>query len=103
LGIKLTSEYIKVVWHHDSMSEPVLMYSELDSDRYESRKVEIYRDGRHHWAGGGDSIGSTLLGEVPVPSLEEIAAQQEFSPELTDREEFEEVWSRARRTIVEDK
>jgi hypothetical protein len=35
--------------------------------------------------------------------LEEIAAQQEFSPELTDREEFEEVWSRARCTIVEDK
>ncbi|WP_231950382.1 DUF6881 domain-containing protein [Allokutzneria albata] len=87
-----------MLWKHDFENEPVLIYSEIGDDGYESRKVEVYRDGRHDFADeGGSSSGSTVLGEKPVPDLQSIADQGEFSPELIDLEEFERVWSRAHR------
>jgi len=37
-------EYLKVSWlHHED--EPVYLYSEIDPQRFESRKIEIYPDG----------------------------------------------------------
>ncbi|WP_353526821.1 DUF6881 domain-containing protein [Amycolatopsis kentuckyensis] len=35
------------------LDDPVLLYSEQDAARYETRKVEVYRDGRGHRAGDG--------------------------------------------------
>jgi uncharacterized protein DUF6881 len=37
-----------------------------------------------------------MLGEKPIPSMAEIAAQDELSPSVIERAEFEAVWSRAR-------
>ncbi len=88
-------EYLKVRWHHEFPEEPVLLYSELDAERYETRKVEVYRSGRHDWADAQASTGTTLLGELPVPSFVDIAGQSEFAPEVIDRKVFEEVWLRA--------
>ncbi len=39
-------KYIKVKWLHSHPDEPVLLYSELDKDRWETRKVEVFADGR---------------------------------------------------------
>ena len=33
--------YVKVRWDHEFVEEPVEVFSELDNDRYEVRKVEI--------------------------------------------------------------
>lgn len=66
--------YLMVRWIHDLCDEPVELYSELDDADYEIRKVEIYRDGRRDFADEASSSGSTMLGEGPLPSLEEIAA-----------------------------
>lgn len=87
-------QYIKVRWLHDDPDEPVLLYSELDEERWEVRKVEIYRDGRHELACDWLVTGTTRLGEVPVPPLEEIAADPEFEPTEITKEEFEEAWER---------
>ncbi|MGW4938096.1 DUF6881 domain-containing protein [Streptomyces sp. NPDC004166] len=84
--------YLKVLWRHDLPDEPVELYSELDDAGYEIRKVEIYRDGRRDFANGESSSGATMLGELPLPSLEEIAEQEEFSPSLIEFSEFEKVW-----------
>ncbi|WP_409566395.1 DUF6881 domain-containing protein [Rhizobium leguminosarum] len=37
-------KYIKVKWLHSSPDTPVLLYSELDSDMWEVRKVEAYAE-----------------------------------------------------------
>ncbi|WP_410644743.1 DUF6881 domain-containing protein [Amycolatopsis sp. lyj-346] len=85
-------EYLKVGWRHQFPDEPILLYSELDDERYETRKIEVFCDGRHQWAGPEGSVGGTVLGELPVPDTVEIARQLEFAPEVIDREEFEAVW-----------
>ncbi|TCP53394.1 hypothetical protein EV586_106143 [Tumebacillus sp. BK434] len=89
-------EYLKCEWIHDDADEPILIYSEMDDERYEVRKIEFYRDGRYGYAYedvevGGVGVG---LGEVPVPTIEEIAEDEfgHFVPMLISKDEFEEVW-----------
>ena len=88
-------KYILVNWRQESKDEPVLLYSELDDDRWEVRKVEVYRDGRCDYASSTEATGSTRLGEMPVPPLAEIAAAPEFDAEEISEHEFEEVWAKA--------
>jgi hypothetical protein len=87
--------YIKVEWHHDHNDMPILLYSELDEERWEVRKVEVFRGGSLGYAGHFGSHGPTMLGLVPVPPLAEIASSPEFKPTEITNEEFEEVWRRA--------
>ncbi|MEI8409456.1 MULTISPECIES: DUF6881 domain-containing protein [unclassified Kribbella] len=87
--------YLKVRWIHDFPDEPVELYSELDPDRYEVRKVEVFRDGRRVRADESTTTGGTLLGVVPAPTLEEIAEDGEFEPSAISRVEFEEAWQSA--------
>ena len=72
-----------------------MLYSELDDDRWEVRKVEVYRDGRCDHANSIESTGSTRLGEIPVPPLAEIAAAAEFEAEEISEDEFKDVWAKA--------
>ena len=88
--------YIKVRWVHDHPREPVWLFSELDDGRWETRKVEIFTDGSKGFASKEEDMGATLLGERPVPVLNQIASDPQFMPEEISREEFEEIW-RARR------
>ena len=88
-------KYVLVKWNHDFADEPVLLYSEIDDARWEVRKVEIYRDGRSGYASAAESAGSTRLGEVPVPSLADIATDPQFVPLEITAEEFERVWRAA--------
>lgn len=88
-------EYIKVVWKHEPNEYPAIMYSELSSDRHEVRKVECFSDGSSTYAYDDKSTGMTLLGELPVPSLLEIAEDSQFEPVEIDKEEFEQVWDKA--------
>jgi hypothetical protein len=84
-------DYIKVKWKHDFKEEPVLLYSELNGDRWEVRKVEVFPDGSYGYAGDGREHRSRL-GLVPVPSLTEIARDPEFEPYQISKQEFEAVW-----------
>jgi hypothetical protein len=87
--------YMKVIWKHDLPDEPVLLYSEVDDDRWEKRKVEIFRAGPPGYADRTRSTGSTGLGLVQVPDLSEISADPEFEATEVSREEFERVWTMA--------
>jgi hypothetical protein len=86
-------KYIRVGWKHQNPDMPVLLYSELDASRWEVRKVEVFRNGRCGYASAEGSSGGTRLGQVPVPTLSEIALDPEFDPEEISREEFEKVWA----------
>jgi hypothetical protein len=84
-------EYIFVKWLHNDPEYPVLLYSELDERRFETRKVEIFLDGTKGYASEFEEC-RTDLGYVPVPTLSEIAEDPQFEPFEITREEFEKVW-----------
>ena len=89
--------YIRVKWIHPFRDEPRWLYSELDAERWEVRKVEQFPDGRLGFADADSSSGDTRLGEVQVPSLAEIGAISEFRPAEITKAEFEAIWRRATR------
>ncbi|HEX7760857.1 MAG TPA: hypothetical protein VF459_15230 [Caulobacteraceae bacterium] len=84
--------YIRAFWRHDHDDDPVELWFELDADCYEVRKVDIFRDGSRQRASAGQQRGSTVLSERPIPSLEELNAQDEFEAFEMSREDFEVVW-----------
>ena len=89
--------FIKVLWLHDDPEEPVELWSELDADRYEVRKVDIWADGRVGYAEGDVEAGGTVLGEKPVPPLTEINTDPQFIAQEVSRDTFERRW----REVVE--
>jgi hypothetical protein len=88
--------YIKARWIHSNADEPILLYSELDQDRWETRKVEVFADGHFGYASPTESAASTRLGEVPIPLLAEIGSDPQFKPVEITRQEFEDVWGKRR-------
>jgi hypothetical protein len=72
----------------------VLLFSELEDDRWETRKVEVFSDGHCGYADRNEEHAGTGLSIEPIPSLVEIAAQPQFEPYEISREEFELVWAR---------
>ena len=88
-------KYLFVRWKHPNPEDPTLLYSELNEDRWEVRKVEIYADGRLGYADNDKELKKTRLGLEPVPALSEIAKNPEFEPEEITREEFERIWTKA--------
>ncbi len=85
--------YVRVRWLHSLPDEPVDLWSELDADRFETRKVEIWASGKVGYAGLGQEIGSTRLGLEPLPSEAEIERDPQFKPQQVSAEDFEQVWS----------
>ena len=86
LGTTMT--YIRVKLIHLNPGEPVLLLSELDDERYEVRKLEIFRDGRVGRASPGEHDNGTEPGIEPVPSI-----ASEFDGEEIAQSEFEAAWA----------
>ncbi|OTQ70169.1 MULTISPECIES: hypothetical protein [unclassified Gilliamella] len=86
--------YIKVHWIHKNKDEPIELYSELDEDRYETKKVEIFIDDTAGYAEENQSYGETLLGKCPIPSLEDINSNPEFKAKSITKEEFFAIWNK---------
>jgi hypothetical protein len=91
--------YLAVRWLHELDDEPIVLYSEIDDEGNEVRKVEEYRSGRLDVADEATETASTVLSETPVPSLEQIDAQAEFEARLITKGEFDGVWRRARECV----
>ncbi|WP_261644306.1 DUF6881 domain-containing protein [Erwinia mallotivora] len=87
-------KYIKAKWFHDEKDYPVEIYSEVDNERYELRKVEIFRDGNAGYADEKRNSGNTLLGESPMPRLNEINSDNEFSAQEISLDDFESIWNK---------
>ena len=89
------AQYICVKWLHKNADDPVDLYSELDGERYEVRKVEVFADGRRGFADATEEKGS-MLGTMPVPSLDEINTSPEFEAREISEEEFQRIWLKRR-------
>ena len=85
--------HMRVRWVHSSIDEPVELWSELDQQREEVRKIEIWSDGRIGYAFDDVEVGGTRLGESSIPQLNEIAADPQFEPEAISRSDFEKCWT----------
>ncbi|MFD3697921.1 DUF6881 domain-containing protein [Streptomyces sp. NPDC058646] len=88
-------EHWRVEWLHDFMDEPIVIYSELGDDRYETRKIQKYRDGRTLKADESHEYREIGLSEIPLGSIDEVAQQPEFVATRITRGEFEAVWQQA--------
>lgn len=84
--------YIRVLWRHAFPDDPVALWSELDADRGEVRKVEIWSGGRVGYASNAGEVGGTRLGDVPVPPLGEINLDPQFHAEMIAKDDFERCW-----------
>ena len=82
------------MWIHKNKDEPIELYSELDEDRYETKKVEILIDDTAGYAEEKQSNGETLLGKCPIPSLEDINSNPEFKAKSITKEEFFAIWNK---------
>jgi hypothetical protein len=87
--------YVRVAWRHAFPSDPIVIYSELDDDRWEARKVEVFPDGSLGYASAEGSSCSTELSSEQHPPLQEIARDRQFEPAEITKQEFEEIWLRA--------
>jgi hypothetical protein len=87
--------YQRVLWRHNFRDEPSVLWSEIGDDGFETRKVDEYRDGRLDYADENTRSGTTLLGDQPVPTLDEINADEEFTAAPISPSDFERVWQRA--------
>jgi len=85
-------KYLKVKWQHQHFDEPIEIYSEINQDHWEIRKVELFYDGKTSYASPFYHTGSTWLAEAPIPDLAEINTDLEFEGEWISRYEFERVW-----------
>ncbi|CAH1203852.1 hypothetical protein PAECIP111891_02448 [Paenibacillus allorhizoplanae] len=86
-------EYIYVEWKHSFIDEPIILISEIDENRFETRKIEIYRNGKVGFAYQDVEVMNTRLSIESVPSIEEIATEVDFIPKTILKEEFEKFWS----------
>ena len=84
--------FIKVKWNHTNSSDPVWLYSEIDNERWEVRKVEVFPDGKMGFADKYRSFGTTELGKEPLPEMADIAADPQFEPVQILKPEFDDVW-----------
>ena len=88
--------YLHVTWRHTNADDPVELFSELDEQSWEVRKVEVFPDGRVAFASATETTETTRLGLEPVPALDQIARDPQFVPEEISKAEFEHVWDSAR-------
>jgi hypothetical protein len=86
------STYLYSKWRKPPIEGPFEFYSELDADRWEMRKVEVFRGGHLGHASSSQSAGGTCLAIVPVPPFQEMDSQVEFEVKTISRDEFEAVW-----------
>ncbi|WKD51140.1 DUF6881 domain-containing protein [Microbulbifer spongiae] len=89
------SSYIYSKWHNSPEDSPVEFYSELNGERFETRKVEVFKDGSLGFASNKATSKTTKLGIAPVPPLTEIAEQPEFDIRTISPQQFEAKWKEA--------
>lgn len=87
--------YLKVYWKHSFPDEPTIIYSELNENREEIRKVEVYTNEILGYAWKDISMRGTYLSECEIPELSEINKDVEFQGIEIRKEEFEMIWEKA--------
>jgi hypothetical protein len=89
--------YIRLKWNHTNPDEPVWIFSEIDSEGREVRKIECFPNGFCDVATATSSSGTAALVTLPLPDLDALARRDpEFEPVEITKDLFEEVWTTRR-------
>ncbi|SMO86932.1 hypothetical protein SAMN06264849_110101 [Melghirimyces algeriensis] len=86
--------YILCHWIQEDLDEPVKIYSEVDEEGHELRKVEVYRDGTADYATQEVAVGQAGLALILFPSIEEINMDSETVAEEISPAEFKNIWKK---------
>jgi hypothetical protein len=89
------STYIYSKWKNSPAGSPIEFYSELDGARFETRKVEVFSNGKLGYASKIKVTDGTRLGITAVPSVSEIRSQPEFEVKEISKQIFETKWQEA--------
>ena len=84
--------YIQVQWNHSYPNEPVQICGEYDAEGWETRKLEVFRDGSVSYANAHQQVGTSGLAEVKLSSINEINADPQFSARAIKSSQFERLW-----------
>lgn len=77
-----------------SITLPILIFSEIDDDRNETRKIEIYKDKSIGYAYEDVEYGPTGLSELPLLEIDEINEDDGLEAEEISSELFERAWTK---------
>jgi hypothetical protein len=81
--------YYKTIWNHTNDYDPIVMYSSIDEERYEMKRLDIFRDGHVAYF---DTRTPMELSEDPYPSdFDEINATDEFDVSEISSIDFENI------------
>lgn len=88
-------EYILIERTHDEIDEPNKIYSEIDRDRMETRRVEFYPSGLC-FAYGEEHGHEEALKQTPFPTdLHELETEEDTCARTIPRSIFREIWDHA--------
>ncbi len=88
-------KYIKLEWFHDIETEPNIIYSEINNQQYEVRKVEVYKGGVFIKCSEEMVDSQIELADVPFPlNLDEINEDKQFLAKYISKEDFEKIWNK---------
>jgi hypothetical protein len=95
-GEKKMSTPLDAKWKNAPAVSPVKFYSELDTARWEKRKVEVFQNGHMGYAStSGSSNDGTRLAIGALPRMSEIARQIESEARSVSADGFESIWKLA--------
>ncbi|MFS1512656.1 DUF6881 domain-containing protein [Chengkuizengella sp. SCS-71B] len=86
-------KYLYVEWMHKFLDEPIVLISELDENRFEQRKIEIYKDGKAGYAINKTEIHDTRLSVDSIPEIHNIALNKKFKPKYISKNDFTRIWN----------
>jgi hypothetical protein len=69
-----------------------MIVSEIDDNRYETRKIEIWRNGKSGYALHGNEFNGCALGITPIPEIDDINNDPQFRMWMIDKIDFERFW-----------
>lgn len=86
-------DYVKLKWFHSIETEPYIIYSEINDQRYEVRKIEVYKSGAYIKYSENMTDLQLNLADIPFPlNLDEINQDKQFYATHISKEEFERIW-----------
>lgn len=81
--------YYKTIWNHTNDDFPIIMYSEIDAERFETKRLDIFPDEHVAYF---DTRTPLELGEAPYPSdFDAINATGEFDVSEISAIDFENI------------
>jgi len=87
-------KYVHIQWVHDQPDAPTDIYAELDDNRMEVRKVEMFNDGSIGYALEGVSTQSTSLRPSPLPYVSQLNQDPKAMARDMDWHEFDDLWEK---------